>query len=362
MFSKIFPVSWCSLRRVTCLVFSLPFLAADPSGAQVRGRIVDEELRPISGVIVELWMPRERVNVRLSDDGGSFSFSAAEADGAVGLLARRIGLKPVHKALQAPGVEHLILMYPDVIELDALTVTAAAPMCPNREQGSAGAIWRRMASSYSRAPDTVGTSSYFAESRTTVPWSHLGTVDSASVRAGAWTGVSAGILAIARRDIRRTGYAYRIDSSTRGEFAAWQYPALHGYAAQHFRDEEFFERHRFSVLHDESGDLALVFCPRERLRSEPQMEGTLTLSSDTLLLRARWMFRTPRPTEVAGGEVVFAPPLRAAEPPLLLPATGLFWRREGPDRYHQLWRGYSRWVLSADRNAPQLHLLPKDSP
>lgn len=184
--------------------------------------------------------------------------------------------------------------------------------------------------------------------RGTVDASQVGAVDERALRPGTIT-VSAAARADQRRSFATAGYAIRTLPPRAGarvsseERFHWSYFPLHFGEAGHFLAEEFGARHRFAAVTTGAG-MVLTFCGVDQ--RHPGLEGTLELSADTLFTSARWTYRTPSPSEGAGGELLFVPPGTRDSTGLaeLIPARGTFWRRlGGRSRYHQLAYVAQRW-------------------
>jgi hypothetical protein len=94
------------------------------------------------------------------------------------------------------------------------------------------------------------------------------------------------------------------------------------------------------------------FCPTQHRL--PSIEGVLAIGPSGALLRATWVFHTPRPVEEAGGEVTLAPVVENGTPALMLPVAGLYWRRLGQRSYYQAWEKYAHWVVSPTDSIPRL--------
>ena len=86
-------------------------------------------------------------------------------------------------------------------------------------------------------------------------------------------------------------------------YGKWIYPVMYGAAAGLFASRYFGDHHTFVGLGHAGDATTLGFCARSR--TEPEIEGELEVSSDTLLLGARWLFRMPHHEEDAGGEATF---------------------------------------------------------
>lgn len=112
-------------------------------------------------------------------------------------------------------------------------------------------------------------------------------------------------------------------------------------------EEGFGCRHTLSSWHEAGGAFTIAFCGSERGHGRTYLEGTLAISADTVLLSARWRYRTPRPDEHAGGEVDFMMPPSGRSVWLLIPTRGVFWRRIAGSRtlFHQRTEVYTSWRM-----------------
>jgi hypothetical protein len=325
---------------VLCLL-----VGANRLSGQVVGRVVDAGDQPVAGARVEIWGARQLLGVENTTAAGEFTFSAAATHGAVGVLVQQTGFSPLHAGVSPPATALVLRLRPGVVALETIEVRAAARrrLCPNREEPEARALWRAAAERYSNAPDTLGIEVKLFSYHADVPRSRLGEVDETRPRPG-----SRGTGNHPRTVGPKRGYGYRLSESMNEEFAFWSYVALGSHAAQHFVHPSFGTYNQLSVRVRGPDHVVLTFCSCDLEKGAVGVEGTLTLASDTTLLKAEWKFRTHAPQEEAGGEVVFAPYAAGAERPWLVPASSLYWRRrEGHvDRYFQRWERYARWQVA----------------
>ena len=99
------------------------------------------------------------------------------------------------------------------------------------------------------------------------------------------------------------------------------------------------------------GTRTLAFCPRDAKR--PGLEGTVELDDASAIARIAWRWRTPKPDEDAGAELLLIPPGRSRAR-RLVPARSVYWRRLGGkrDRYFQDVMVTSSWSYIAGERAP----------
>jgi hypothetical protein len=336
-------------RTLFLLTWGLLVLAA-AAAAQVGGTVTGPDARPVPDATVELWGTDARLGSTVTDAGGRFRFPAGPSDSAKTVAVRRIGYAPLTRAVTPPAslevrLEALAVSLP---ELRSGTVRR---VCPNREDPAARALWEAGRRRYDEA--FRGTAFVGLTWDGTLDPEEVGLVDEARMQR--FTSVVGGQPVRLERLVERWGYASPKAAGwvpwgmSWDDFFAWAYPSLHDHDARHFADQVFGRLHTLSVQARGGGETTLAFCPRDR--SRPSIEGTLVVGADTAFHSAAWSFRTPKPREDAGGEVVFAPPSSARWP--LLPARGTFWRRLGGSRrYWQRTATYTAWIVSPDSTMP----------
>ncbi|HEX8675139.1 MAG TPA: hypothetical protein VF710_24780, partial [Longimicrobium sp.] len=160
--------------------------------------------------------------------------------------------------------------------------------------------------------------------------------------------------------IGRDGYAMRINGGMGEAYVHWFYAPLQLAIAQHFVERQFAELHTISIVSTVGGNTVLGFCSRpENGRSRTRLEGTLTLSPERELVRARWRYLTPTPHEDAGSEVEFLPP-GIVSGALLLPRSYRYWRRTDRGRFFVQQQTFSEWRISPDRTPPTMPVRRDD--
>lgn len=325
------------------LIVVCPIFSDRPLAAQVSGRVTEEESgQPIAGATVELWASLRRTAQATTDADGRFAFDARAAEGATGVRAHRLGLQSVSLALGGETRDLAIRMAPAPLEVAGVT-SAAAParrrVCPNREDPRARALWTRMRARYA-VPDSLPAIRLFSEQYDAeVPYDEIGVVDTIRPRQARFetlprVGVDGTLSGAYARPMRVNGVVH------------WEYAPLAWGFNQHFVRASFGERHTLSMVPNRRGQPVLAFCPRNG--REAGIEGTLTLAADTSLHSARWLYRTPRPRDEAGGEVQYLPPVITLHQ-LLFADRSLFWRRRFGGRFyfrHDRWRA---WEISGER-------------
>jgi len=333
--------------RLTSPSLLAALLLATPLSAQVEGIVQDPDGKPVAEVLLELWAPTARLAASTSSASGRFSFPPDAS--AAGLWVRRIGFRPRRIELSRADTRLVITLEPLLLAQPTL-VAAVASLCPHVEEPEARAAVVAMAYRYSQGTDSLGLATYAWATAGRVAVPGLDNFDTTKV-----TLAQLGSAGLARRYLRRQIQAYGYALPAGGGFGeatgAWEYIRLGSTFPQHFADSVFRVRHRFYFLPAADGGHRVAFCPTTR--GLPSIEGILELSPTTALLRATWVFRTPKPVEEAGGEVTLAPP-SLSSPSLLLPVAGLYWRRLSQSSYYQAWEKYERWVIGRSDSIPRL--------
>lgn len=329
------------LDRTRTLLLALLLAYAGPAAAQVAGRVVEEEGRPVPGATVELWTASRRLAQTRTDDAGRFSFARDSAVGATSVAAHRLGFQAASTAL-AQGREVVVRLSPAPLALAGVRVRSRArPPCPNRETARARTTWQLASARYT-PPGTLPEGARVRSERweATVPRDEIGVVEGRRPVPGEFDA----------RDLRRVGAAS--DGMLAGAYARradfdgqehWEYAPLAWGLNAHFVGERFGALHSFSVMAERADGVVLAFCPNRR--DVPGIEGTLTVSHDGILRGARWTHRTPRTRSQAGGEVDYLPPDPATQM-RLLPRRGLFWR-SWRGRFHFREDRYVEWLIPA---------------
>jgi hypothetical protein len=134
------------------------------------------------------------------------------------------------------------------------------------------------------------------------------------------------------------------------QYLQWWYAPLHRELVEHFVEDGFARSHAFSFVTSSDGR-TLAFCPREAKR--PGLEGTAELDDAGAIARLAWRWRTPKPDENAGAELLLIPPGRA-QARRLVPARSVYWRRLGGkrERYFQDVMVTSSWSFITGERAP----------
>lgn len=338
--------------KALCLVAALTAGGGASLSAQITGTVVDQAGGPLQGVLVEAWSADRRVQTRISDDEGRFSFAAPVAEITTALYAHRLGLQALRVQVSAGVQDYLLRMTDAPIALEELIVDVGAPTCSSKEDEAARQIWSDMAARYSRGIDTLGVATYFAGSIQAVSPSEIGPVAVGSVGT-AQRGSAPLYRASWSRRVDRSGYARSLSApSSDGTFEAWGYPPLEADFAVHFGQEVFGKQHRFTLEAERNDGWYIRFCPKDD--DQPNISGILHITTDTLLKVAEWSFSTKEPNEDAGGRAVFAEDRPDGVDPYLLPMEGLFWRRTGHNQFLQRYERYEGWIVAPGDSVPFL--------
>lgn len=327
---------------VAATAFLLALLFPALLHAQTRGTVVDAEGRPVASAVVELWAGSRLASGTESDALGRFELGAP-ADGSRMLSVRRLGFRTRTVELGAADTAVVVRLEQLPLVLDGVSVAVAARrLCPNRDDPRARALWQRMRSRYwQRAADTVFVHAFMERRSGTGAQADAFRPEAGRVVTG-WT---TGALVIPHPALMaRSGYAGDARGGVGERTGSWLYRALDQGMVQDFTDDFFGGAHSFSII-SEGASWVVAFCPRARLRSVGQIEGTLHVAPDSTLTRARWAFLTPRPSEDAGGEASYYAPDPALGLALLAHET-FFWRRSGSGRFYfegHTFTGWRRW-------------------
>jgi hypothetical protein len=314
----------------------------------------------ITGVRIELLLAGGRVlRATFSEPGGGFFLevpaSVAPADRqGLRLRAERLGYAPVEIPLPSAGQGALILqMNPAPLPLPGLAIEVAPEACPTRSHPEATALWTAMARRHPGGLDTVGVATY-----TLIRTDTLSTVNTLLLSDGVFESgqrASAGRLRDAwERRLPRDGYAFPVRrTDLEGSYDSWSYAPLEADFSSHFQSPAFATTQRFRAPTPRvDGGWNLSFCAPNARR--PGLDGVLSLSPDTLLVRAEWRFRTGDPDEEAGGWARF-PSVAPGDPiPPLLPFESLVWRRIRTGEVQRRAQWYEAWVTTPGDSVPFL--------
>lgn len=290
---------------------------------------------------VELWAPTQRVARKLVDRDGAFSFAREEVASATAIVFSQLGYNRVLKPLHSSDTVFNITLQVRPAEIEPVTVTAAR-LCPNRSDHRAEAVLQKLRASYRPIPSGSFIETAFTSLSDIVGADQLGSTPQRPLQyeiRGQARSVGSPL------DITRDGYAR--PAGTRlvaAEHDSWEYAYLGSLEADHFISELFASAHTLSVSDSRpDGSFDIVFCPKQR--KKPDIQGTLSLTADTLLYEARWRFLVPKHEELANGSALFAPP-RKGSVSYLLPLSSTFARQHRiPGQYFQKFEQYGIWEV-----------------
>jgi hypothetical protein len=323
--------------------------ASAPLSAQIAGTVREPGGVPVAEATVALWKGSREVARTLTDGRGGFRFTGDSSSEATALLVRRIGFRPTSISLGAELTALSVTLEPVVTALPEVVTTAARRACPNRDEPEARRLWHAMSEHYAThlhnddiLADGIGRGGE-------VTALEVGDVDEDRFRRGSFAMLGARRASLFQ-SIARDGYARRLKPGDDliGEYFYWRYARLDRELEEHFVESDFARNHSLGLWRTDDGSVTITFCGRDH--SRPYLEGTLLISRDTALVRARWKYRTPSPHEDAGAEVSFVSPPRRASIWLLVPLRSVFWRRlGGSDKlYVQTASVYREWKIGPD--------------
>lgn len=315
---------WGQLLRIALL----SLLPLGGVAAQVSGTVLDPFQRPLENVIVVTWNGENEVWRVRTDSSGNFRFDSVGARGGEVLAFRHMGFRPLSLPIASVTGSLRVVLEPVVGSLPTVVASSVSGACPNREDTRARALWRATASKYRPAPPNASLRTLMNWQRAEARPQDVGDFDEAKIPPGEYF-ASYLVQNALKSSIQRDGYARRVSPAeaarSHGTFATWAYAPLHRDVVNHLIDAQFAESHSLSIAHQVDGSAIIIFCGRNRDR--PFLEGALTVTSDTALVRAQWRFRTPKPEEDAAAEVSFVRLAAASTPWSLIPLRSVYWRR-----------------------------------
>ena len=325
------------------------------AAAQIVGRVSDPAGAPIAGVTVVVWEGGIRRGIAQSHDDGRFIVRAADGQPsrptkAWTLGARRLGYLSfvVRLGDGADSVRVVLSRIP--VELPPVLARVEAH-CPQDDVPAARAIWRAVAGRYAKNTRALPLWWQGEEELDEVPPEQLGSPSRQNLVSKNQYQIPGYTRKLLGADVPPV-YAARLDPVTQsiltvgGRYHFWRYAELEGFDASHFIEDDFGRLHDFSVARQTQAGTVVAFCTATSQRSvKQQVEGTLTLSSDSTLVSATWRFVTPKPHEDAGGEAMFSVAEFDHEQHLVS-LQGLFWRKlAGRKEYLQRWLSVREWGI-----------------
>jgi hypothetical protein len=281
---------------------------------------------------VAVWSDSGRLALGRTDGTGVVRLPLSREKTPIAFVtARRVGFSPGR--ISMPAADSVtVWLTQRTTELRTVAVTARPLRCPAKSDEEAMTLWHRAAARYAAGQDTMPWSYVASFAEETVPGMKRGYGEPLTERRQNG-GRSLGSVTGSRYYGSPLAFMYGTYHPPFGpSYGKWVYPVMFGSAAGSFASSYFGEHHTFVVL-GHSGDATTIgFCATSR--AEPEIEGELEVSSDTLLLGARWSFRVPHDDEDAGGEATFGES-RLDGARYLVAVSTATWRRVRPRLYEQ---------------------------
>jgi hypothetical protein len=292
------------------------------AGQQFVVRVVAGEGAPIANAAVELWAGTRRVLTFSTREDGLAIAQRRKLPTLTSVFARAIGYQPAsvpvgRKDTLEVRLARVVPRIPDIV-VEALPRYECHP-----DEGAARGIWQAATMRYTLLP---AERRYWAVGRGTQETAILSKVSSPDSWGTTRWGVSGQARAQTTQFIRDSGYAIRrkpgrsvglIATSGGGP---WWYPNLHTWNADHFARPEFGQLNALYTVSSGPTGWTIGFCTKRPGR--PGIAGLLRIDSTYVFTRAEWEFKTPKPKEDAGGEIVFLTGTTSA----LLPLVSYFWK------------------------------------
>lgn len=343
--------------RTTALIAAIYLMTiGQTASAQIVGRVTDRAGAPLAGATVVVWEGGTRRGVAQSQDDGRFIVRSGDGRSmrptdAWTLGARRLGYLPFVLRLgdETDSVRVVLSQVP--VELPPVLARVEAH-CPQEDSPDARALWSAVSDRYAKNTRTLSLWWQGDEAVDELSQEQLGSPSRQNLVSTTHYQTSGYTRKLLGTDIPPV-YAARLDPITQsaltegGRYGSWRYAELEGLDASHFIEDDFARLHTFRVARRTGSGTVLVFCTaRSQLNMTQEVEGTLTLSSDSTLVSATWRFITQKPHENAGGEAMFGVAEFNHERNLVS-LQGLFWRKlEGRKEYVQRWLSVREWGTS----------------
>lgn len=270
-----------------CLFTVLPVVL---SGQTVRGVVVDQLDRPLTGVVLQLSDSTSRVVARvLTNERGEYRISAAR-DGRYRVRSTRIGFHPVTTelfALSASGeVTRRIVLASNPVALDPIrsVVRTSCRALGLDSSAVTFAAWEQVRAALAAAE---ATSELKELATTTLTYDRTKTLEGVTVQqAGRVSTTSAGQPwhSVSADSLRRVGYVH-LDTDGKGR-------VFHGPDIGVIGSEVFAEDHCFRVAASQDTTLfGIAFEPTPQRRGMPEITGTVWLDRATSHLRdMQWQY------------------------------------------------------------------------
>lgn len=340
--------NWRS-RATSALATFAVFVA--PAHAQLSGRIVDEDQRPIGQAVIVLWRGTREVSRAPVTEQGVFTLSPAQVSEADALVARAIGYRASTFAIGQLSDRSLRIQLSRLPSfLTPVTVSSSIIECDQPDDANARRVWERMSQRYLPEPKGTGLLAQIRSRTGLTIADDIGVIDEENLPTfGGWfldsSLVNNAISNVDDENVYARSRRKGAPSEYFGQqYDAWYYANFHHVYQSHFIAPAFARRHRLLLAVLPDGGMRIGFCGRDR--KKPYLRGTLSLTSDTALTVAEWEFVTPPPREFARGFVEYVRHPGSAARVALIPSRSLFWRRAavGGGLYWQDARVYSSWL------------------
>lgn len=324
-------------------------------------KVVDENGAPVASAAVELWARTKRVLTLATREDGVAIAPRGKLPPVTSVSARAIGFQPasVPTGKQFSIEVRLTRVVPRIPDL----VVEALPRYDCREDDPvARGVWQAASRHYTLLPNERR---YWAVGRGTEETAILSKVSMPESWGTTRWGVSGQARAQTSQFIRDSGYAIRRKPGRSVGLVAitgggpWWYPKLHTWNADHFARPEFGQLNALYVISSGPTGWTIGFCTKRTTR--PGIAGMMRIDSTYAFARAEWEFKTPKPKEDAGGEIVFLTGTTSA----LLPMVSYFWKlAEGSEGDEPLYYRESfmadEWTINLDD--PQRGTAPDTLP
>lgn len=331
---------------IACLLFAFPLHAQAVSGV-----VQSPDGQPIPAALVAVWgSVKEEIRGTTSPTG---RFTIALPEGAQGVIlsVRAIGYYPGNQRLRSDRTGDLVVtLQPYAAPLPEIVARSVRPVCPNREEASARALWEALRSRYRLTPIDSGWEAETRQSSELVTPEQVGVLDESRLMPGL-QGVVGMVRLASESFMRDSGYSASLTkpqtmltalAANDNRYANWWYPSLDRWDLEHWLRDSFGQRHVLSVRSARDGTYEISFCGRKGDAST--VEGIFEVGVDTTLIRVDWLFRTKEPDEKAGGQVTFLP-VTPGQVWHLVPVASVVWRLVAgyKNMYLQDAATYSRW-------------------
>lgn len=241
------PTRAFSLVAVRLLFFAFIGSPIVASG-QVQGKVVDTFTQPLSEVHVELWGAIGRIAFTRTDGSGNFYFLHDATVSPVGIVARRVGYRPLTASFANSAANRTYVMERVTTSLPTAVSNATRRACPNVESPDAREAWTAIRRSYGQPPYGSSWSISAVADSGFVEAERVGQVNEERLR-GTGRGIGGAQRLADSGRIADSGYAYRWYRAVSGRSQPrWSYAMLHSYMVQHFLDPLFAVRHTLSWL------------------------------------------------------------------------------------------------------------------